>query len=361
MKNDNKKIAVLLLNLGAPESIEGIQAFLFNLFSDREIIRLGPAFLQKYLARFIAKTRSREVIPKYNKIGGKSPLLEQTKCQAKALEKRLLQRNIEVDVIYAMRYSAPFIKDVCNDFEKYGKVVILPLFPQFSKTTTGSCLIELKKHVDNSNKIKIVDNYYNNQLFISSWVEKINASISKMKNKPFILFSAHSIPESFVTGGDPYISQTQKTFRSLSNHYSDYHTELTYQSRSGPAKWVGPSTKDRIKQLGDKNLKDMLVVPISFVSDHFETLYEIDIEFKEVARASGILNFARVESLNDSMMFIEALCELVIEKIEGKSKQKKENREEECRKNAVRRWRINSKFKIQNSKLLNPLERKNRK
>ncbi|MEE9443270.1 MAG: ferrochelatase [candidate division Zixibacteria bacterium] len=318
-----KKWGVLLLNMGGPNTLDDIQPYLFNLFCDKNIIKLPLSILlQKPLARFISNRRAQKVRARYEMIGGGSPQLKWTKLEAGGLEKLLSESFPEVKTYIGMRYTPPSIHDKLDRAVKDGceHIIILPLYPHYTLATTGTSLADIIKWVRHSQSdisISLIPHWYDHRDFISLLRSRINDGISKMpdKNNIHILFTAHSLPVKLVESGDPYVTQVKETVR-LAGKGHQYH--LSYQSRSGPVKWLEPETKSLIKKLGNDGVKNLVVLPVSFVSDHIETLHEIDIELKEIALESGIVNFIRTESFNDDPKFIELLDSLVREKIEAK-------------------------------------------
>jgi protoporphyrin/coproporphyrin ferrochelatase len=317
-----KKTGVLLLNLGGPDSLQAVKPFLFNLFSDRDIIRLGPAPLQKPIAFLISLFRSGKTKKAYSLIGGKSPISEITSAQAKALEQALGLlpptpgfRSPGVSV--AMRYWHPLIEDVIPDLHAAGirRLIVLSLYPQYSVATTGSSLNRLG---DYTSKYGIetfnILSWFDHPLYIDAIVQSIRDGLQAFgseegAHKIRVLFSAHSLPVKFITEGDPYEVQIKGTIDEVIKKI-DIDWSLSYQSKSGPVEWLGPSTDEMIEHLAAEGVKNLLVVPISFVSDHIETLYEIDILYRDMARGLGI-RLERVNSLNTSPLFISALLGIV--------------------------------------------------
>ncbi len=366
VRDKNKKtIGILLLNLGGPDSLKAVKPFLYNLFSDREIIRLGPSFLQKPFAWLISSIRSKETKKFYSLIGGKSPIFDITAAQAVALEKALNaevkkmgsseDKNLSTSqplnfsasqlcykVYIGMRYWHPFIKDTVENIIKEGikYLVVLSLYPHYSRATTGSAIAEFKRSIAKAYPpthpfpsrgegkggggmmVKYIEQWYDFPLYVDSLAELIFNGISEFKeNNVEILFSAHGLPLSFIEDGDPYVNHINTTIIEVCKRLSDspYNIKsikwhLSFQSRSGPVKWLQPATNETIIKLAKEGVKNLLIVPISFVSDHIETLYEIDILYKELAGRLGI-NFKRCQSLNTSGKFIKALRELVVLKI----------------------------------------------
>lgn len=330
-----RTVGIVLLNLGGPDSRASIRPFLYNLFSDREIIKLGPPFLQKPLAFMISAIRSAKTRRMYDMIGGKSPINDITGAQAEALQSALnVLFSAEVGapsfkVFMGMRYWHPFIGDVVHQIFKEGirELIVLSLYPHYSKTTTGSAIAEFRRAVDLSGippaeyHITYIDRWFDYPAYIDSLAELLNKGIREIGSDDYvILYSAHGLPESVIRQGDPYLNHINRTIE-LTNrrlgqapyNISGFISALSFQSRTGPVKWLEPSTDEMIEKYSREGLKNLLVVPISFVSDHVETLYEIDILFKSHADMLGI-NLHRCRSLNTSDGFINALADLVLEK-----------------------------------------------
>jgi ferrochelatase len=312
------RTAVLLLQMGGPDTLDAVEPFLLNLFSDRDIIRLGPAFLQPFIARRIARKRAPVVERQYERIGGGSPIRELTEAQARALEARL---GDGFRCFTAMRYWRPSTVEAlaAAKRERITRVIALPLYPHFSRATTGSSINELKRVLGESGvpfEYSHVDCFYDHQLYIGALAERIEEALDMFPDRraKHILFSAHSLPRSFIDAGDPYLSQVEETVRLVMERFHGMEFRLAFQSRSGPVKWLEPETGDTIRELASKGCTDLLIVPVSFVSDHIETLYEIDIRYAELARSLGIVNFHRAPSLNTSPAFIECLADLVRKK-----------------------------------------------
>jgi ferrochelatase len=311
----SEKTAVLLLQMGGPDSLDAVEPFLYNLFSDRDIIKIGPAFLQPFIARMIVKRRAPKSAANYRDIGGKSPLRELTEQQAGELEK-LLGPGYRCSV--AMRYWHPFANETLAALKKEGirKIVALSLYPHYSRATSGSSFNDLERAVKASGssfEVVSVRQFYNHPLYIQALVEKISLGLSGFqdRSKVQLFFSAHSLPQSFITEGDPYLDHIQETVRLTMEHFGDVAHHLAFQSRAGPVKWLEPSTGDKLRELAALGHKEVLIIPLSFVSDHIETLHEIDIEYREEAHKLGITDFRRMESLNSSPTFIQCLATLV--------------------------------------------------
>ncbi len=313
-----KKLGVLLLNLGGPDKLQDVKPFLYNLFSDRQIIKLGPSFLQKPIASFIAWRRAPKSIECYRKIGGGSPIGHITASQARALESSLAY-DLSCPVRVCMRYWSPFSHEAVKNFLKEGveEIIALPLYPHYSVATTGSSFTDLEKSIDKNNKtIKLhkIKSWPEQPSYIAALRQKIEKGLKLFPTKQSvqIVYSAHSLPKSFIDKGDPYVEHLNKTISAL-KAVSGLHGLLCYQSRSGPVEWLEPSTPDTLKALASNGCKNILMVPLSFVSDHVETLYEISMLYKEKALKLG-MQLECTEGLNDNPVFINGLKELIIEK-----------------------------------------------
>ncbi|MEA5112974.1 MAG: ferrochelatase [Geobacteraceae bacterium] len=311
-----EKTAVLLLQMGGPDSLDAVEPFLRNLFSDREIIRLGPLFLQPALARWIARRRAPKAEDSYERIGGRSPIRELTEAQARALEARL---GDGFRCFTAMRYWRPSTIEALAAVRRAGisRIVAQPLYPQYSRATTGSSFKELQRILSLAGvefRVSCIEGFHDHPLFIEALAGTIAEGLGGFSSgeAPTLLFSAHSLPVSFIERGDPYLSQVKETVRLVMERFPDRKHELAFQSKAGPVKWLEPSTEETISRLAENGCRNILVVPISFVSDHIETLYEIDIAYAALARDRGISTFRRAPALNTNPLFIECLAELVM-------------------------------------------------
>ncbi|MCL4510786.1 MAG: ferrochelatase [Bacteroidetes bacterium] len=318
------KIGVVLFNLGGPLSTDDIEEFLFNLFMDPYIIEIPlRGFIRKVLARFIARRRAGKTAFYYEVMGGKSPQYELTMKQAKALEKKL-RENLDVKVYVGMRYFKPYIEEAYKALlnDNIENVILLPLYPHYSRTTTLSSFEEWNRVTENpSGRMKIlqIESYHDNPLYIDAIADRISETLAKFPNnvrgRVHILFSAHGVPERIVKRGDPYQKQIIETVNLVSKKFLNPHS-LAYQSRVGPVKWLGPPTLEEIKRLASNGVKNLVVIPISFVSEHSETLYEVNYLFRNEAKAAGFDQFEMMPALNDSPKFIDALSQLVLKKVE---------------------------------------------
>ncbi len=358
-ETEKEIIGVMLLNLGGPDSLRAVRPFLYNLFSDRKIIRLGPPSLQRPIAWLIASLRSGKTEKIYSLIGGKSPILDITREQSIALEAALNKQSLvstqesnfikheslppispprggevgetvtggKFKVYIGMRYWHPFIEEVMPEISRddVKKLVALSMYPHYSLATTGSSTSRL---------MEVIEEYPVETLFISSWhdhplyIEALSDVIKKgldsfasnsaktrteeLKNVQ-VLFSAHNLPLSLIKKGDPYVNQVRGTIKEIVKRLP-IKWSLSYQSKSGPVKWLEPSTEETLKRFAQLGYKNILLVPISFVSDHIETLYEIDILYKHMAERLGMV-LKRTDSLNTHPIFIKALQDMVMKNV----------------------------------------------
>jgi ferrochelatase len=313
------KIGVVLFQLGGPDSLESIEPFLYNLFCDPDIIDFPFARIARQpLARLISRSRAKHVAHHYAEIGGKSPILEFTRRQAAALEARL-REEFDARVVVAMRYWHPFTGEAIGELARHapGEVVLLPLYPQYSKTTTGSSLNEWNRQFQPNGwtpTVHAISDFYRDPAYIDSVVTAVQGVMRNFTDPSEVdmVFSAHSVPVAVIDGGDPYQRQIEETVDLVWKRGGwAARRHLCYQSKVGASKWLRPSMHETIKNLAAAGSRHLLVVPISFVSDHVETLHEIDIEHREQARSLGIEDYHMVPGLNDSPAFIEALAGLV--------------------------------------------------
>ncbi len=313
------KLGVVLFQLGGPDSLEAIEPFLYNLFSDPDIIDFPFARIARQpLARLISTTRARHVRQHYAEIGGRSPILENTVRQAHALEAEL-RRDFDARVVVAMRYWHPFTAEAVRQLKAHAPqdVVLLPLYPQYSRTTTGSSLHEWQRrfHPNGWNpRVHIVTEFHEDAAYIASLVEGIDQSLAAFDNPAEVdmLFSAHSVPMAVIDAGDPYQRQIERTVELVwrQGRWAG-RKHLCYQSKVGASKWLQPSMHATLKVLAEQGSRRVLVIPVSFVSDHVETLHEIDIEHRAQALQLGIREFRMVPGLNNAPRFIGLLGRLV--------------------------------------------------
>jgi ferrochelatase len=313
-----KDCGVLLLNLGGPDSLEAVEPFLYNLFSDKDIIRLP---LQKYTAKIISTRRAGKAKKNYQKIGGKSPILEITRNQSRALEEKL-KESIDCKCYIGMRYWHPTIEEGVWQAKSDGwdRLIVVPLYPHYSVATTGSCVNELERVMEKMGgglKVDVIEPYYDHKGYLDALAEKVEEGLMRFPDRKtvHVIFSAHGLPQKFIDEGDPYIDHTKATINGIWERVGEVRWHLAYQSRSGPVKWIGPETGEVIDRLAGEGAEDILVVPVSFVSDHIETLYEIDMLFKDRALKAGIKRFERTGALDTAPKFIDALADIVLKKV----------------------------------------------
>jgi ferrochelatase len=314
----DRKTAVVLLNMGGPDSLEAVEPFLFNLFSDRRLISLpGGPLLQKPFARLLSRRRAPKAMENYRQIGGKSPLLEWTERQACGLSATL---DPSWPVYVIMRYWSPRAQEVLWRMrnEQVRQALVLPLYPQYAEATSGSSLADFRQAAATlfpELAYAVIDHWYDWPPYLdvlaSRVVEGLEAFPVEVRDEVPILFSAHSLPQRVIDRGDPYLGQTLATVREVMRRVGEHPWHLGFQSRSGPMKWLEPAVEDLLRTLADKGNRDVLMVPLSFVSDHIETLHEIDVIYRRTAEGLGIKNFFRTPSLNDHPDFLQALASLL--------------------------------------------------
>jgi len=310
----NRRVAVVLTNLGGPDGPDAVKPFLFNLFNDPAIIGL-PGIVRTPLARLISSRREKSAQANYAMMGGGSPLLPETLKQAAALSEVLADAapGDETEVFIAMRYWHPFTEDTARavaDFQP-DHVVLLPLYPQFSTTTTASSLKAWREAYKGPGEVHAVCCYPDADGLVEAQARLIRATMDRADGRPVrVLFSAHGIPEKLVTAGDPYQAQVEATVAAVVARMGLTDWAICYQSRVGPLKWLGPATPQAIEQAGQDGV-GAVVVPIAFVSEHIETLVELDHEYGELAAEVGCAPYLRAPALGVEPTFIAALAEAV--------------------------------------------------
>jgi protoporphyrin/coproporphyrin ferrochelatase len=321
------KLGVLLFNLGGPETLADVRPFLFNLFSDPEIVRLPIRAMQKPLAWLISTARHKKSSGYYAQIGGGSPLRRITEEQAAALRGELARRGVEASVYVGMRYWRPGAEEAVDQIVRDGvdELVLLPLYPQFSVSTTGSSFKDFDALMERRNGLRSMRRHYiaqwhTHETYIEALTRQIAGEVEKFSDPNprcvHLLFSAHSVPQSYIENGDPYLQHTEETVRLVSEKLGGLSpVHLSFQSKVGPVKWLEPSTDAKLRELASRGVEQVLAIPISFVSDHIETLYELDILYKNLADEIGIKTYRRVPALNCNPTFINALADLVCEKL----------------------------------------------
>jgi protoporphyrin/coproporphyrin ferrochelatase len=321
MANPKPRVGVVLFQLGGPDTPQAIEPFLFNLFCDPDIIDFPFARIgRKPLARLISTTRAKKVQHHYAAIGGASPIRRFTELQADALQESLRADGIDAHCFVAMRYWHPFTAEAVEQVRAANcdEVILLPLYPQYSRTTTGSSLNEWRRLFRDELPVRTIETFYDHPLYLDAVVEKVDEALARFPESacPEIVFSAHSVPVSIIEKGDPYKRQIEETMEMVMQRgrYRNRH-RLCYQSKVGASKWLQPSLHRTIRDLGAERIREVCIVPIAFVSDHVETLGEIDHEAREEAAECGIQQFEMTSGLNDSPAFIAALSDLVVNAI----------------------------------------------
>ena len=325
------RLGVVLMQFGGPDSLDAVEPFLFELFNDPDIFELpfGPRF-QKWLAGIISRRRAPLVAKKYGEIGGKSPIVEFTRRQIVALQSVLdaVHPELKAKVYLAARYWKPFTEETLRQLLADGitEVVLLPLYAQYSKVNAGSSLNEwdrVQKRLGVHLRDVRIYEYYKNEKYLGAMNDRIDAALARFDSPKdvYLLFSAHGTPVDIVERGDPYARQIRETMEAImdirgrENRYS-----LSFQSKVGPKQWLTPSTTEVLRELGGSGVKNLLVIPIAFVSDHIETLHELGIEERHNASQHGITHYEVMEGINDHPLFIECLADLVLDavhKLEG--------------------------------------------
>ena len=309
----SERVAVVLFNLGGPDRLEAVGPFLFNLFNDPAIVR-RPQPLRWALARLISWRRKTEARRIYRRLGGKSPLLEQTEKQARALEAELGDPWIKVFV--AMRYWHPMTEEAVRAVARFdpARIVLLPLYPQFSSTTTASSFRAWDRAAEGEIGAAVTRFccYPDEPGFVTASAARIAEILDDWQgDKPRILYSAHGVPKAYVRAGDPYQAQVERSVAAISDALgrTDLDHAVCYQSRVGPLEWIGPYTDREIERAGGEG-KAVIVVPVAFVSEHSETLVELDEDYRELARVSGVPRYERAATVGTHPAFIAGLAAL---------------------------------------------------
>ena len=317
---------VVLLNMGGPDSLSAVRPFLARLFSDRELIRLPAAPLTQPLFSWIVSgLRARKVRRYYEEIGGGSPIGRLTESQRAALESALRATGRSFRVYVGMRYWHPLSKHAVLEMVDDGveRAIALPLYPQYCAATTGSSFSDLKAWILWARariSLAEVRSWPDHPGYVAALSEKIGETLARVPapaagepgGRTHLLFSAHGVPKSFIDGGDPYADEVARTVAAVTRNFPGLPHSISYQSRAGRAEWLKPDTVDEVVRLGREGVKALAVVPVSFVSDHIETLHELDIRLKATAAQAGIATFLRVPALNDAPAFIAALKDIVL-------------------------------------------------
>ncbi|PLX81464.1 MAG: ferrochelatase [Desulfuromonas sp.] len=327
MASDQKPTGLVLLNMGGPDSLDAVEPFLYNLFSDRELIQLpAGALLQKPFARLISHFRAKKVRHNYRAIGGKSPLLEWTQRQAAGIAERL---DPEIKPYVAMRYWHTLAAETLQQMKNDGveRAVVLSMYPHYTGATTGSSVNDFRRQaamVHPDLEYSIIEQWYDWPGYLDALASRIRSGLEEIheliRDQVQIVFSAHALPQKFIDRGDPYLDHVMTTVRGVMERVGHPHWHVGFQSRSGPVRWMEPDTIEVMTKLAAEGHDSLLLVPISFVSDHIETLHEIDIEYRELAYGCGIKHFVRAPSLNADDDFLTAMAGLVRAHMEQREK-----------------------------------------
>ena len=320
-----RKLGVVLLNMGGPDSTADVPAYLLNIFRDPAILDMPLSFLVRpWLSRIIVKKRAAASAARYEQIGGKTPLNEIAQRQARGIQEALEAQGIAAVVLPGMRYWHPFIEEAARRFASEGvaQVVALSMYPHYCRATTGSCMAELRRAMKaNLPGVPLaaleswpeLPQYAN--FLAREILEALHALPDPTPDSTAVLFSAHGVPMRLITQGDPYRNQVQETFRSVcATTPPDIRVALGWQSAFGPARWLEPNSKDVIAQMAGEGVKNLVVVPLGFAAENIETLWDIEIDLKSCAEQHGIRNFVRVPCPNADESVMRGLGDLVLEK-----------------------------------------------
>ncbi len=308
--------AIILLNMGGPNNLNEVEMFLKNMFSDPNILTMKSSLLRKFIGGMITLTRAESSQEIYRQIGGKSPIVDHTKRLVAALEKRLDDENVTVD--FVMRYTPPFAPEVVERLKEkqIEKIYLIPLYPQYSSTTTKSSLEDFEEAFHNSGMDAVlveVKHYYENNSYNEAVIQRIKEQMTDAEYNDFdLIFSAHGLPQKIVDAGDPYQRQIERHVellkKKLQEHKMDFHqVHLAYQSKVGPLKWLEPSLEDALQRVRNRGV---IIYPIAFTIDNSETDYELAIEYREIAEEMGFKEYKVCRCVNDSSKFVEALQEI---------------------------------------------------
>lgn len=322
--DSTQPFGLVVLNMGGPDSLDAVQPFLYNLFSDRELIQLpAGALLQKPFAWMISRRRAPKVRENYRMIGGKTPLLKWTRLQVEGVAREL---GPQVKPYMAMRYWHPRADETVLQMKADGvqEAVVLSLYPHYTGATSGSSINDFKRAAAQHYpelRYSVIEQWYDWPGYLDALANRVREGLQTyhelMRDEVQILFSAHALPQSFIDRGDPYLEHVLATVRGVMERVGERPWHLGFQSRSGPVQWMEPDTLALLDRLGDAGYRSVLLVPISFVSDHIETLVEIDDEFAKHAHGRGITEFGRTASLNDHPDFLQAMAALVRQHLES--------------------------------------------
>jgi ferrochelatase len=319
--------AVVVLNMGGPDSMEAVEPFLRNLLGDRELVRLPfpMSLFQKQFAKFAARRRLDHARHGYEHMGGSSPLVCHTTLQARGIARELGALGVDARPFVAMRYWHPLADAAAKEIRELDPegVLVVSLYPQYSPATSGSSINDMLRALRAAGvpdrKVIVVDRYPVLPGYVDAMVGSIHAGLAAMgEPQPHVLFSAHGLPQAYVDRGDPYETEIRASYEATLSRLPAIEASLAYQSRVGPREWLRPYTEDAIADLARRGVRRLLMVPLGFVSDHIETLHEMDEEYGGIARSLG-MDFHRVPALNDDAVFEKALAGLLHERMNGRS------------------------------------------
>lgn len=322
-RREDGPLAVVALNMGGPSDLAGVEPFLRDLFADQSLVRL-PRFLrpfQNLLAARVARRRGPEARANYAKIGGASPIRRITEAQAQGVARRLRALGADARPFVAMRYSRPRAADAVAAIKALGasRILALSLYPQYSPATGGSSLADLQESLIAAGLADIpmaeIRSFASEPSYLDATGAMVNEALAAFgEPAPHVLFSAHGLPVAYVAAGDPYRSEIEATWKGVAARLPPGITHsLAFQSRVGPAEWLRPYTDEHLRELAGRGVRRLLMVPLGFVSDHVETLYEMDLLYGGLARSLGIAEFRRVAALNDRREFLDGLGDLAAE------------------------------------------------
>jgi ferrochelatase len=319
-----------MLNLGGPDSLEAVEPFLRNLFKDPDVIQFPPVvrLLQPLFARMVAKSRGPMSRAAYQQIGGRSPIAEESAAQAAAVAAELERRGVRAHGVVAMGCWHPFSDEAVAALARAGvrRAVAVPLFPHYSRTTTGSSFVALDRAIEKAGgtlELARVHNYPDAPGYLEAVADRVRAAAAAIpleaRQTVPVLFSAHGLPESYIQRGDPYLDEIRTTVTAATARLGlGGRARLCFQSRVGPQKWLGPTTEEALAAVAAEGHKAVVVVPIAFTGEHIETLQEIDIVYREHAEKAGIIYFARARTVGVHPAFIGALADLTLEAARGR-------------------------------------------
>jgi len=310
-----KKEAVVLLNMGGPNNLEEVEMFLSNMFNDKNILTMKSSLLRKFIATMITFVRTEKAQEIYKQIGGKSPIVGHTKNLVKKFQERV---GDDVIVDFAMRYTPPFASEVIKRLneEKVQRIYLIPLYPQFSTTTTKSSLEDFEEHyhsLGNDAVLVEIKHFFQNSSYNQAIIQRIKERVADDEYRDFdIIFSAHGLPQKIVDGGDVYQQHVEKHIEilkeMLKDEKMDFHdVHLAYQSKVGPMEWLKPSLEDKLRSVRNRGV---VIFPIAFTIDNSETDFELDVEYREIAEKLGFNEYRVCRCPNESDLFVDALCEI---------------------------------------------------